>query len=149
MSWQQRNTASNAQPRVTRSTDCYLSSMRRRRNLYHVAGTMWPTDPNAVGIKRQLKPNSNPPHPNEKTEIKQLGVIHTTLSRTWTVEQNIPNRSTDHEDVPRHATSATYSDGTSLVMLGPKTADGLHLSYVATWPNIEAPHTHSASLTKK
>ena len=106
------------------------------------------TDHHAVGIKRQLKPNNSLPHPNEKIEIKQLGVIHMTLGRSWIVEQNIPDRSTDRKDVPRHATSATYSDVTSLVTPGPKTTDGLHLSYVATWPNIEAPHTHSASLTK-
>ena len=73
--------------------------MRRRLNLHHAVGTMRLTDHNAVGIKRQLKPNSSPPHPNEKIEITQLGVIHTTLGRTWTVEQNIPDRSTDHEDV--------------------------------------------------
>ena len=30
-------------------------------------------------------------------------------------------------------------------MPGPRTADGLHLSYVATWPDIEAPLTHFAS----
>ena len=71
-----------------------------------------------------------------------------TFGRTWTVEQDLQDRSTDREDVPRHATTATYSDVTNLVMPGPKTADGLHLSYGAMWPNIEAPHTHSASLMK-
>ena len=71
-----------------------------------------------------------------------------TFVKTWIVEQDIPNRSTDREDVSRHATSATYSDGTSLVTLGPKTADGLHRSYVAMRPDIEAPYTLFASLTK-
>ena len=33
-------------------------------------------------------------------------------------------------------------------MSEPKTADGLHPSYVATWPDIEAPHTPFASLVK-
>ena len=113
-----------------------------------MVGTMRLTDHHVVGIKRQFKPNNSPPHPKEKIDIKQLGVIYTTLGRTWIVEQDKPDRSTDREDVPRHATSATYSDVRSLVTPGPKTADGLHLSYVATWPNIEAPHTHSASLTK-
>ena len=71
-----------------------------------------------------------------------------TFGRTWTVEQDIQDRSTDREDTPRHATMATYSDVTNLVTPGPKTADGLHPSYVATWPDIEAPHTPSASLMK-
>ena len=122
--------------------------MRRRRNLYHAVGTMRLADHDTAEIKRKPKPNNSSPHPNEKTKIKQLGIIHTTLGRTWTVEQNMPDRSTDREDVPRRATTATYSDVTSLVMIGLKTAGGLHVSYVTTWPNIEAPHTHSASLAK-
>ena len=108
--------------------------MRRQLNLHHAVGTTRLTDHNAVGIKRQLKPNSSPPHPNEKIEIKQLGVIHTTLGRTWTVEQDIPDRSTDRENVPRHATMAIYSDVTNLVTPEPKTADGFHRSYVAMRP---------------
>ena len=106
------------------------------------------TNHHVVGIKRQLKPNTSPPHLIVKVEIKQLGVIHMTFGRTWTVEQDIQDRSTDREDVPRHVTTAIYSDVTSLVTPGPKTADGLHLSYVAMWPDIEAPHTPFASLTK-
>ena len=43
---------------------------------------------------------------------------------------------------------AIYSDVTSLVMRGTKTADGLHQSYVVMWRDIEAPHTLFASLTK-
>jgi hypothetical protein len=43
---------------------------------------------------------------------------------------------------------AIYSDATNLVMPGPKTADGLHRSYVAMRPDIEVPHTLFASLTK-
>ena len=121
--------------------------MMRRRSPYHHRA-MRLTDHHVVGIKRQLKPNTSPPHLAVKAEIKQLGVIHMTFGRTWTVERDILDRSTDREDVPRLAMSATYSDVTSLVTPDPKTADELHLSYVATWPNIEAPHTHSASLTK-
>ena len=106
------------------------------------------TDHHVVGTKRQLKPNTSPPHLTIKAEIKQPGVIHMTFDKTWTVEQDIPDRSTDREDVPRHVTTATYSDVTNLVTSGPKTVDGLHRSYVAMWPDIEAPHTHFASLTK-
>ena len=54
----------------------------------------------------------------------------------------------DREGMPRHAATATYSDVTNLVTHGPKTVDGLHQSYAATWPNIEVPHTHFASLMK-
>ena len=71
-----------------------------------------------------------------------------TFGRTWTIEQDIPDRSSDRVDMPRHVTMAIYSDVTNLVTPGPKTADGLHQSYVAMWPNIEAPHTLFASQTK-
>ena len=94
------------------------------------------TDHYMVGTKRQPKPNTSPPNLTVKVEIKQLGVIHMTFGRTWTIEQDIPDRSTDREDAPRHATTAIYSDVTSLVTPGPKTADGLHRSYVAMWPDI-------------
>ena len=93
-------------------------------------------------------PNTSPPRLIVKAEIKQLLVIHMTFGRTWTVEQDIPDRSTDREDVPRHMTTSIYSDVTSLVTPGPKTTDGLHRSYVATWPDIEALQTLFASLTK-
>ena len=62
--------------------------------------------------------------------------------------QDILDRSTDREGVPRHVMTDTYSDATRLVTLGPNSADGLHRSYVATWPDIEAPHTLFASLMK-
>ena len=71
-----------------------------------------------------------------------------TFDRTWTAEQEIPDRSTDHEDMPRHVTTAIYLDVTSLITPGPNAADELHPSYVTTWPDIEAPHTPFASLTK-
>ena len=71
MSWQPKNTALSAQPRVTRSADCYLSSTRRHQsahlprvmqNDHHVVETGQPTGHPAVGIKRQLRPNSSLPH---------------------------------------------------------------------------------------
>ena len=64
------------------------------------------------------------------------------------MKQDIPNRFTDREDVPRHVMMATYSDVTNLVTPEPTTADGLHRSYVATRPDIEAPHTLFASPMK-
>ena len=71
-----------------------------------------------------------------------------TSDRTWKIEPDRPDQSTDREDVPGHATMATYSDVTNLVMCGLKTADGLHQSYVAIRPDIEAPHTLIASLMR-
>ena len=106
------------------------------------------TDHHAVGIKRQLKPDTRLPHLTVKPGIKQLGVIHMTFGRTWTIEQDTPDQSTDREETFRFATTATYLDVTNLVTHGPKTADGLHRSYVAMRPDIEAPHTLFASLTK-
>ena len=121
--------------------------MMRHWSPYHHRA-MRLTDHHVVGIKRQLKPNTSPPHHIVKAEIKQLGVIHMTFGRTWTTEQDIQDLSTDREDMPRHETTAIYSDVTSLVTPGPKTTDGLHRSYVVMWPDIEAPHTLFASLTK-
>ena len=115
---------------------------------HYVVGIVRRTDHHAVGIKRQFGQNSSPPHRHTKIETKQLGVIHTTFGRTWTVEQDIPGRSTDREDVPRHAMMATYSGVTNLATPGPITADGTHRSYVMMRPDIEAPHTLFASLTK-
>ena len=96
------------------------------------------TDHHVAGAKRQLKPSTSPYYLTVEAEIKQLGVIHMTFGKTWTVEQDIPDRSTDREDMPRHMTMTTYLDVTNLVTLGPKTADRLHRSYVAMRPNIEA-----------
>ena len=99
-----------------------------------------------VGKKRQFKPNNSLYHRSVKPNIKQLGIINTAFGRTCTTRQVIPDRSTDREDVPRHAMMAIYSDATNLVTPGPKTVGGLHLSYVTMRPGIEAPHTLFASL---
>ena len=115
---------------------------------YHMVGIVRRTDHLAVGIKLQLRPNNSLPHRLIKTGTKQLGAIHTTFGRTWTVEQDIPDQSTDREDASRLGMTATYSDVTNLVTPGPKTADGLHRSYVAMRPDTEEPHTLFASLTK-
>ena len=102
----------------------------------------------AVGIKWQLETKTRLSHLAVKAGIRQLGAIHMTFVKTWTVEQDIQDRSMNREDMPRHATTAIYSDVTNLVTPGPKTADGLHQSYVVVRPDIEAPHTLFASLTK-
>ena len=147
MSGPPKNTTLSAQPKVTRSANCYLSSMTRRWSPYHHRA-MRLTDHHVVGIKRRLKPNTSPPHLTVKAETKQLGDIHMICGRTWILEQDIPNRSTDRGGVRRHTTMAIYSDVTSLITPGPNAADGIHLIYVTIWPDIEAPHTLFASLMK-
>ena len=102
----------------------------------------------AVGTKRQLRPNNSLPHHLANTGTDQLGTIHTIFGRNWTVEQDTQDRSTNREGMPQHATMATYSDVKNLAMPKPKTANGLLRSYVAVWPNIEAPHTRFASPMK-
>ena len=117
------------------------------RNDHHVVETGRPTGHPAVGIKQQLRPNNSLPHRPIKIETKEFGVARTTSDRPWTVEQDIQDRSTDREDVPRGTTTtATYSDVTNLTTPGPNTADGLCQNYAMTWPDIEAPHTPFASL---
>ena len=50
--------------------------------------------------------------------------------------------------MPGHATTAIEPDVTNITTPGPKTTDELHPSYIANWPDIEAPHTPFASLMK-
>ena len=103
---------------------------------------------NSVRIKRQLKPNTRPPHLAVKARTTQVTITQMTCRGTWTIEQDTQDRSTDCESMLRHATMATYSDVTNLATPEPKTANGLMQSYVAVWPNIEVPHTRFASLMK-
>ena len=103
---------------------------------------------NSVKIKRQLKLNTRPPHLTVKAGTTRVTITQTTYKETWTVEQDTQDRSTDREGMPQYATTATYSDMTNLATPEPKTANGLLWSYVVVWPNIEAPHTHFASLMK-
>ena len=103
------------------------------RNDHHVVETGRPTGHHAVGIKRQLRPNSSLPNHPAKIKMKEFGVTRMTIGRPWTVEQDIQDRSTNREDVPRDTTTATYSDVTNLTTPGPNAA--------ATRPGTEAPHT--------
>ena len=126
----------------------FRSLPRVMRNDHCVVETGRLTGHPAVGIKRQLRPNSSLPHRPVKIETKEFGVIRTTSGRPWTVEQDIQDRCTDRENVPRSTTTATYSDVTNLTTPGPNAADGLDQSYAAMRPAIEAPHTLSASQTR-
>ena len=121
--------------------------MTERWSPYH-CHTMRQVADNSVRIKRQLKPNTIPPHLTVNARITQLTIVQTTYSETWAVEPDTQDRSTDREGMPRHATMATYPDVTNLATPEPKTVKGLLRSYVAVWPNIEAPHTRFASPMK-
>ena len=83
-SWQLKNTASNAQQRVTRSVSCYPNLTMRRWSLYHQRITRM-TDPighHVAGTERQLEPNTSPHHFAVKAEKQQLGDTHMTYDRT-------------------------------------------------------------------
>ena len=99
--WQPRNTASHAQLRVTRSASCYPNSTMRPRSPYRQRMMLTDlTDHHVAGAERQLKPNTRPPRLAVKARMKQLGVVHMTFGRTWTVKQDTQDRSTNREDVP-------------------------------------------------
>ena len=116
------------------------------RTDHHAVGIARQTDHPVVGIKWQLRPNNRPPHHPAKIGTEESGVICKTSDRLWIVEQDTQDRSTDREDVPRSTTMDTYSDVTNLTTLRTNAVDGLHQSYVAMWPDIEAPRTLFASL---
>ena len=69
MSWQPRNTALSAQPKVIRSVNCYLNSTTRHLNPYHQRVTRL-TDHHVAGTKQQLKPNTNPHYLVVKVETQ-------------------------------------------------------------------------------
>ena len=106
------------------------------------------TNHHVAGTKRQLKPNTIPHYLAVKTETQQLEDTHMTCGMTWKTEQVRPDRSMDRGGMPRCATMAIWPDVTNIITHGPKTEDKLHPSYVATWPDIEVPHTPFASLMK-
>jgi len=95
--------------------------------------------------KPTTQAEQHPAPPPRKNRDERVRVTRTTSGRHWTVEQDIQDRSTDREDVPRGTTTATYSDVINLTMPGPNAADGLHQSYAAMRPAIEALHTLFAS----
>ena len=79
MSWQPRNMASSAQPKVTRKL--YLNLMTRRWSPCHQR-IMRLTNHHVAGIKWQLSPNTNPHYLAEKIEIQELGDTHMTCGMT-------------------------------------------------------------------
>ena len=106
------------------------------------------TDHHVAWTKRQLKTNNSPHYLAIKTETQQLEDTHMTCGMTWKTERVRLDRSMDRGGVPRRAMMAIRPEVTNITMPGPKTADELHPSYVATWIDIEAPHTPSVSLMK-
>ena len=106
------------------------------------------TDHHVAGTKRHLKPNTSQYYLAMQAEALQLGNTHMTYDKTWITERVRQDRSMDHGGVHRRATMAIRLNVTNVIMSGPKTAEELHPIYVTTWPDIEAPHTPFASLTK-
>ena len=74
LSWQPRNTASNAQLRVTRSASFYPNSTARRWSPYHQRVTLLTdlTDHHVAGTEQKLKPNTSPHHPAIEVERQRL-----------------------------------------------------------------------------
>ena len=107
--------------------------MTGRWSPYH-RHTMRQVTGNSVWIKRQLKPNTRPPHLAVKARTTLVTITQTTCNGTWTIEQDTQDRSTDRESMLRHAMMATYSDVSNLATPVPKTAKGLLRSYVAVRP---------------
>ena len=67
------------------------------RTNHHVVGTGRLNGYPAVGIKRQLRPNSRTPHHLTKIGTEESGVICTTSNRPWIVEQDTQDQSMDRE----------------------------------------------------
>ena len=150
MSWQPRNTASSTQLRVTRSTSCYPNSMTRPWSLYRQCVTllMDQTDHHVVGTERQLKPNTSPHHLAVEAERQRLQDTHMSCDRTWTIEPVRPDQSMDQGGVLQREKTVTRPAVTTTTSPGPKTAYGLHLNCVVTWPDTKAPHTPYAAPTR-
>ena len=99
------------------------------------------TDQRVAGTERQRKPNTSPHHLAVGAEKQQLQDTPMTYDRTWTIEPVRPDQSMDHGGVPQREKTAIRPGATSITSPGPKTAYGLHLNCVVTWPDTEAPHT--------
>ena len=81
MFWQPRNRASSAQPKVTRSVNCYLNSMTRHLSPYHQRVTRL-TDHHVARTERQLAPNTSLHHPAIEAERQRLQDTPTTYDKT-------------------------------------------------------------------
>ena len=126
-----------------------LSSITSKVHMFNLRTLMTDLiDHLVVRTERQPKPNTNLRHLALEAEKQRPHDILTACDRTWTIEQDIPDRSTDREDVPRHVTTAIYSDVTKQTTPGPNVADRLHQSSAAMRPAIEVPHTLSVSQTR-
>ena len=144
-SWPPKNTTSAAQSKATQRIGGPLNMMAGRWSPYHHR-IMRQADHNSVQSKQQPKQSTIPTHPAVKT--KQLGGIPTISTKTGRVDQDTQDRRTDHEDIPRPPMMVAYSDAIKPTMPGPNTVNGARQRCFIVWPNIEEPHTPSASWTK-
>ena len=107
-----------------------------------------PTDHHVAGTERQLKPNTSPHHLAVKAEKQQLKDTHMTYDRTWRIGKVRPGQSTDRGGVLRRERWDIKPGAINTTNPGLKTAYGLHLNCVVTWPDTEVPHTPYASLMR-
>ena len=147
MSWQPRNTASNAQLRVTRSASYYHNLMTRPLSQYHQSIKLLtnPTDHHVDGTDRLLTPNTSLRHPAIEARRQWPRAIPTTYARTWTIELVRQDQSMDRGDVLQSGRTAIRLGATGTTSPGPKTAYGLHPNCIVTSPDTEVPHTPYAS----
>ena len=146
-SWPPKNMALAAQTKATPRVGGSLNTMAGRWSPYQHR-IMRRTDHSLVQTKQQPKQSTIPTHPVVQARIKQLGGTLATSNKTWRVEQDKQNQHPDRGDMPRPVMTITSLVPTDPTMLGPKTISGVRRRCFTVWPNIEEPHTLSASLTR-
>ena len=147
MSWQPRNTTSNAQLGVTRSASYYLNSTTRPLSRYRQSIKLLTssTDRHVDGTDRLLMPNTSPCHPAIEARRQQPRAIPTTYARTWTIEPVRQDQSMGQGGMLQRERMAIRFGATGTTPPGPKTALGLLPNCASTSPDTEAPHTPYAS----
>ena len=150
MSWQPRNTASNAQRRATQSASYYhnltTSPLSQYRQSINPLTNL--TDHHVDGTDRLLTPNTSPCHPAVEARRQRPWAIPMTYARTWTIEPVRQDQSMDQGGVLQHERMTIRPGVTGTTSPRPKTAYGLRPNYAVTSPGTEAPHTPYASPTK-
>ena len=147
MSWPPRNTASNAQLRVTQSASYYHNSTTRPLSQYRqIIKLLTNLTAHDMDETDQLRtPNTSPRHPAVKARRQQPRAIPMTYTRTWTIETARQDQSMDRGDVLQRERTTIRPGATGTTSPGPKTAFGLHPNCVVTSPNTEAPPAPYAS----
>ena len=146
-SWPPKNTALVAQTKATQRVGGSLNTMAGRWSPHHHR-TMRRAGHSSVQTKQQPKQSNIPTHPAVKSREKQLEGTLVTSTKTRRIEQGAQDRCTDHGDTPRPTMMVTHSDTTEPTTPGPNSVSGVRRRCFIVWPNIEEPHTLSASPTR-